>query len=338
MGGCARDAEELQAPQRYELTAPMDGRRLDAALAALAGVSRAQVQRWISEGRVELDGRPTRASVRVTEGMVVVARPPAAEPANIAAEDIPLAVVYEDAHLLAIDKPAGMVVHPAPGHRSGTLVNALLHHCRGPGKGLAVIGGEERPGIVHRLDRGTSGVMVVAKSDAAHAGLAAQFHDHTIERIYTAFVNALPERDEGRVEREIGRHARDRKRMSVATRKGRAAVTNWCVRERFAASGVSLLEVRPETGRTHQIRVHLSAQGMPIAGDPVYGRARGGGARAANRHPGAPTLERPALHAAVLGFEHPVSGQRMRFEAPLPEDLRALLAWLREREQRAGSR
>jgi 23S rRNA pseudouridine1911/1915/1917 synthase len=345
--GCARDAEKLQATQRYELTAPMDGLRLDAALAVLTGVSRAQVQRWISEGCVELDGKPTRASVRVAEGMVVVARPPATEPANIAAEDIPLAVLYEDAHLLVLDKPAGMVVHPAPGHRSGTLVNALLHHCKDLGKdlgkGRAVIGGEERPGIVHRLDRGTSGVMVVAKNDAAHAGLAALFHDHTIERIYTAFVRALPERDEGRVDLEIGRHARDRKRMSVATRKGRAAVTKWCVRERFAASGVSLLEVRPETGRTHQIRVHLSAQGMPIAGDPVYGRARRGRARAgstraANRHPGEPTLERPALHAAVLGFEHPVSGQRMRFEAPLPEDLRALLAWLREREQRAGSR
>jgi 23S rRNA pseudouridine1911/1915/1917 synthase len=217
------------------------------------------------------------------------------------------------------------VVHPAPGHASGTLVNALLHHCRD----LSGIGGVLRPGIVHRLDRGTSGVMVAAKNDAAHARLAEQFQTHAVERVYLALVVGTPAAEAGRVDRPIGRHPRDRKKMSVRTRSGREAHTAWRVRRRFPRSGVTLLEVRPETGRTHQIRVHLSASGMPLVGDPSYGRAgRRGPARELR-------LERPALHAAVLGFDHPRSGERLRFEAPPAPDLAGLLARLAAAE--AGS-
>jgi 23S rRNA pseudouridine1911/1915/1917 synthase len=198
-------------------------------------------------------------------------------------------------------------------------VNALLHHCGD----LAGVGGILRPGIVHRLDRGTSGIMVVAKSDDAHGALAAQFRDHSVERVYWALVRGVPAQQEGRVDRAIGRHARDRKRMSVRTQVGRAARTAWRVRRRFPRSGVSWLEVRPETGRTHQIRVHLAAAGLPILGDPVYGRAR--------RDPTG--LERPALHAVILGFDHPRRGERLRFEAPLPEDLARAVSILEQAER-----
>jgi 23S rRNA pseudouridine1911/1915/1917 synthase len=296
------------------------GRRLDAALASLAGVARAQAARWIEEGRVRVDDAPARASQRVAGGAVITASPPEPAPLGVAPEPIPLAILYEDADLIVIDKPAGLVVHPAPGHARGTLVHALLHHCRD----LAGIGGVLRPGIVHRLDRGTSGVLVAAKHDAAHAALAAQFKDHSIERVYLAIVRGAPAAASGRIEQAIGRHPRDRKRMSVRTRAGRAAATDWRVVERFPKSGASLLELRPATGRTHQLRVHLSASGLPIAGDPVYGR--GGDALG---------LERPALHAAVLGFTHPRSGARVRFEAPLPDDLSAALERLSRRERAA---
>lgn len=303
------------------------GERIDRALAELAGVPRARARRWIEEGRVTLAGEATRPSRRVAEGDALCAAPPEPEAAAPAPEAIPLRVLHEDADLVVVDKPAGLVVHPAPGHAGGTLVNALLHHCQD----LAGVGGVRRPGIVHRLDRGTSGVIVVAKHDAAHLALAAQFQDHRIERLYLAFVRGTPASEAGRVERAIGRHPRDRKRMSVAARHGRPARTAWRVRERFPRSGVALLEVRPETGRTHQIRVHLASVGLPVLGDPVYGR---GGRTAARR--AAPGLERPALHAATLGFAQPADGRFRRFEASFPEDLRALHAALRRREEDAA--
>lgn len=309
----------------FEVTEAQAGQRLDAALASLCGESRSQVQRWIESDRVRVDGEVTRQAARVSVGAVLEASPPPPETSEVRAEDIPLDVLYEDDDLIVLDKPAGMVVHPAPGHPGGTLVNALLHHCRAQGS-LATVGGVERPGIVHRLDKGTSGVMVVARNDAAHQSLARQFHDHSIERVYQAFVRALPGAEAGRIDRPIGRHPTDRKRMSVRTRSGREAITNWRAAERFPASGVCLLEIRPETGRTHQIRVHLSSAGLPIAGDPVYGRSRSGSAEGSE-------LGRPALHAAVLGFEHPGGGGRMRFEAPLPADLRGFRDALRERER-----
>jgi 23S rRNA pseudouridine1911/1915/1917 synthase len=288
------------------------GQRLDQELAALAGISRSQARRWIDEGRVRVDGAPGRASQHVATGAVLEAVVPAPAPSPLAAEAIPLAILYEDEDLIVIDKPAGLVVHPAPGHAGGTLVNALLHHCGD----LSGVGGVLRPGIVHRLDRGTSGVLVAAKHDAAHQSLARQFQEHSIEREYRAFVRGLPASDAGRVDRPLGRHPTDRKRISVAARgTTREAHTAWRVLRRFPASGITLLAVHPETGRTHQIRVHLASAGLPILGDPVYGRQ----ARATHR------LARPGLHAAVLGFTHPTSGARMRFEAPLPADLAELL-------------
>ncbi|MEE2674045.1 MAG: RluA family pseudouridine synthase [Myxococcota bacterium] len=306
----------------YEVSQDEEGERLDVALSRLGAASRSQAQRWIDAGRVLVDGATARRSSKVSLGMILEATPPPRRASEVLAEDLPLSVLHEDADLLVLDKAAGMVVHPAPGHSTGTLVNALLHHCQG----LATIGGVERPGIVHRLDRGTSGVMVVAKNDAAHAALAEQFHDHSVERLYRAIVRATPGQKEGRLDRPIGRHPRDRQRMSVRTRSGRSAVTNWRVEARFPRSGAALLEIRPETGRTHQIRVHLAAAGLPIWGDPVYGKAK-------SIRADAPLLERPALHAVVLGFRHPTRGEVLRFETPLPPDLEALVGWLGEREQ-----
>jgi 23S rRNA pseudouridine1911/1915/1917 synthase len=297
------------------------GERVDVVLAGLAQVSRAQAKRWVEAGRVEVDDAAiARASRKLALGEVLGAEPPEPVAAEARPEPIPLCVVFEDEDVVVVDKPAGLVVHPAPGHPRGTLVNALLHHC----SSLAGIGGVLRPGIVHRLDRGTSGILVAAKNDAAHQALSEQFRDHSIDRLYRAIVRGLPGADEGRVDAPIGRHPRDRKRMSTATRSGREAHTAWRIAERFAKSDRALVEVRPETGRTHQIRVHLASSGMPIVGDSVYGR---GGGNARER-----ALGRPALHAAALGFTHPRSGERLRFEVALPDDLAELLAHYRERE------
>ncbi len=296
----------------FEVDETFGGMRVDAALAEFSGISRSQIRRWIDAGRVLVDGDPVRASRQLDLDERVEATPLVVVEMELLPEAIPLVVLYEDADLIVIDKAAGIVVHPAPGHPSGTLVNALLHHCAGA---LAGIGGVARPGIVHRLDRGTSGVMVAAKTDAAHQGLSAQFAGHTIERRYHTFVRGLPRVDEGRVDRAIGRHPRDRKRMSVETKAGRPSVTNWRILRRYPDAGVSELSILPETGRTHQIRVHLAAAGLPVVGDVVYGRARGKEAE----------LGRPALHATRLGFQHPVRDEWLDFEAPLPADLIALV-------------
>jgi len=296
------------------------GARLDLALSALANCSRSQARRWIEQGRVRVNEREVQASLRVRTGDLVEAIPPDPEPSGMAPESIPLAVLHEDADLIVLDKPAGIVVHPAPGHPGGTLVNALLHHC----DDLAGVGDVLRPGIVHRLDRGTSGVLVVAKSDLAHRHLAEQFREHSVDRVYLALVRGTPGAESGSVDLPIGRHLRDRKRMSVRSRGGREAATSWRVARRFPRSGRTLLEVRPRTGRTHQIRVHLATIGLPIVGDPVYGR-RGRAAPETG-------LERPALHAERLVFTHPRTGQRLDFRAPPPPDLARLLAELERRE------
>jgi 23S rRNA pseudouridine1911/1915/1917 synthase len=309
------------APPRYLVGEGEDGQRLDTALASLVGQSRSQVRRWIDDDRVRWNDRAASASQIVAEGDWIDASPPEPIPSRALPEAIPLRILYEDAAIVVLDKAADMVVHPAPGHPGGTLVNALLHHCGA----LAAVGGVLRPGIVHRLDRGTSGVMVVAKNDEAHRALAAQFHAHSIERVYQALVRGNPASESGRVDAAIARHPRDRKRMTVVKSGGREAHTAWRVARRFAKSARSLLEVRPETGRTHQIRVHLASVGLPIAGDPVYGR--GGRDRAE------PGLDRPALHARVLGLVHPKSGERLRFEAELPADFAARLAALERRER-----
>jgi 23S rRNA pseudouridine1911/1915/1917 synthase len=298
------------------------GQRLDYALAQQLGISRSQAHRWIVAGQVEVNGQSSRASARVKTGDAIEATPLEPVVSELGPEDIPLVVLYEDDDLIVVDKPAGLVMHPGPGHPNGTLVNALLHHCEGA---LAGIGGVLRPGIVHRLDIGTSGVLVVAKSDIAHTALAEQFHDHSIEREYRALVRGLPGADAGRVDRPIGRHPRDRKRMSVRFRRGREAHTAWQVLRRFPSSNRTWLSIAPETGRTHQIRVHLASAGLPIVGDPVYGRGKRGETE----------LTRPALHAQLLGFDHPSSGEHLRFEAPLPEDLAQLLTALAGREETA---
>ena len=298
---------DAAAPLAFTVEEGSVGTRIDALLAELSGVSRAQVKRWIDAGRVTIGDEVVRPSRKVEFGESIEARP--LEPVEMALEPeaIPLDVLFEDEHLIVLDKPAGLVVHPAPGHPGGTLVNALLAHCGD----LAGIGGVLRPGIVHRLDRGTTGVMVAAKDDETHQGLARQFTEHTIDRLYRTLVRGLPRADEGHIDRPIGRHPRDRKRMSVEAKSGKASITNWRVLRRFRKAMTSELEVRPETGRTHQIRVHLSSAGLPLVGDTVYGRARGNDAR----------LGRPALHAAHLGFDHPVTGRRLSFETPLPDDL-----------------
>jgi len=307
---------------RFIISESEAGQRLDSTLAALAGITRSQARRWIDADRVRVNDRACRPSQSLRAGDALGVTPPELVPSKLEPEAIALDILYEDEDLIVVDKPAGMVVHPAAGHATGTLVHALLHHCGG----LAGIGGVERPGIVHRLDRGTSGVMVAAKCDAAHRHLAEQFHEHAIDRVYCAVVRGAPRADEGRVDRAIGRHPRDRKRMSVRGASPREARTVWRVKRRFPASQRAALEVFPETGRTHQIRVHLASIGLPIVGDTVYGRSR----------PRGEELGRPALHAAVLGFVHPRSGEVMRFTAPLPSDLKLLLASLERREGPRG--
>jgi 23S rRNA pseudouridine1911/1915/1917 synthase len=296
------------------------GQRLDKALAEASGLSRERIKALIGEGAVTVAGEPvSQVSGKVAEGAeFAIALPPASDPAA-QPQDIPLQVVFEDAHLIVVDKPAGLVVHPAVGNRDGTLVNALLHHCAGQ---LSGIGGVARPGIVHRIDKDTSGLLVVAKSDAAHEGLAKQFADHSIERTYLAVVNGHPVPSAGTISERIGRSDANRKKMAVLPKdssRGKHAVTHYKVIERL--DNCALVECRLETGRTHQVRVHLASTGHALLGDPVYGRAN------ARLRPILHKLDfrRQALHAAVLGFVHPVTGDRLRFESDLPPDMRELI-------------
>lgn len=323
--------------------------RLDRALAAAAppeaALSRSRVRALIEAGAVARPGGATvrEPSARVKPGEIFEVTLPEPLPARPEAEAIPLEIVFEDDHLVVVNKPAGMVVHPAPGAERGTLVNALLHHC---GAGLTGIGGELRPGIVHRIDRETSGLLVAAKSAGAHQGLAALFARHEVERSYLALVWGLPDRGDPRLlgvpglapeggwfrlATRIARHPADRKRMAVQP-LGRRAVTRFRVLEGFGTPpAAALVECRLETGRTHQIRVHLAHAGHALVGDRVYGRPR---AVAREALPGAAAealrgFPRQALHAASLGFVHPVTGERLRWEAPLPPDLAGLLDLLR---------
>ena len=301
-----------------------DSQRLDKALAEASGLSRERVKALLGEGRVWLNGKlANSASAKCAAGSSFEVRVPVAVPLEAAAQDIPLAVAYEDAHLIVIDKPAGLVVHPAAGNYDGTLVNALLHHCRGE---LSGIGGVARPGIVHRIDKDTSGLLVVAKSDAAHEGLAKQFAAHTIERAYLAIVAGQPVPRAGTVTGAIGRSNSNRKKMALVEEgRGKHAVTHFKVLETFDAA--SLVECRLETGRTHQVRVHMTSIGHPLLGDPAYGRTP------PRLKPMLSELHfaRQALHAAVLGFIHPVTGVALRFEAALPTDMAGLLVELRNK-------
>ena len=293
-----------------------DGARLDNFLTALLpDQSRSQLQRLIKDGRVTGPARGLRPSTQVRAGQTFTIDIPPPEPTAVAPEALPLRIVYEDDDVVVLDKPAGMVVHPGAGHRTGTLVNALLHHV----KGLSGIGGELRPGIVHRLDRGTSGLMVVAKHDAAHQELSRQFSDREVEKEYVALVWGVVQAGR-RIDAAIGRDPKDRQKMSTRARRARSAVTRVTWARHF--KGVSLLKVAIATGRTHQIRVHLSAIGHPVVGDPTYGgvhRRVPGDLRAVMR------LERPFLHAARLSFTHPADGRRVEFDSPLPPDLESVV-------------
>ena len=309
---------------RLDVTDDDAGRRLDQFLAAnLADLTRSQIQRLIKDGRARIGPRVGRASTPVRGGDVVTLQIPPPTPATPAPQALPLEIVHDDPDLIVVNKPAGMVVHPAGGHAEGTLVNALLHHV----KDLSGIGGELRPGIVHRLDRGTSGLMVVAKNDLAHAELARQFKDREVEKEYVALVWGVVQQGR-RIDLPIGRDPVDRKKISARSRRAREAVTRITKAEHL--DGVSLVHVTIATGRTHQIRVHLSAIGHPVVGDPVYGGKK--------RHPPphlrvVQRLDRPFLHAARLVFTHPRDGRRMELSCALAEDLGSVTT-----EVRASSR
>ena len=309
------------------VTIPPDGAgaRLDKTLAEhVDDLSRARIQALMAQGLISLGGVVlTDASAKAQPGDYQVLIPPPA-PAVPQPEAIPLSILYEDADLIVVEKPPGMAVHPAPGNETGTLVNALLHHC---GDSLSGIGGVARPGIVHRIDKETSGVLVAAKSDAAHQGLSKLFATHDIERVYVALVRGAPHPPKGTIISRLGRSTHDRKKIAVLKTGGREAITHYRTERTFGPVDkptAARISCQLETGRTHQIRVHMASQGTPCLGDPVYGSGQ----------PAAPVreaiaqagLKRQALHAAVLGFVHPVTGETLRFESPLPADMAQLEA------------
>jgi 23S rRNA pseudouridine1911/1915/1917 synthase len=306
---------------RISVPARNAGERLDAFLAdAVPSVSRSRIRRLIDEGHVLLDGVQARASSRLKGGETVTVAVPPPRPLDLSPEDLPLRILFQDGHLIVVDKPAGMVVHPAPGHSAGTLVNVLLHRA----ERLSGIGGVARPGIVHRLDRDTSGILVAAKTDEAHAKLSAQFSTHKeVDRRYHGVVRGRPRMASGIVATRIGRHPVNRKKMAVLDEGGRNAVTHYRVIESFG--GFSLVEFRLETGRTHQVRVHCAHLSCPIVGDDVYGAGR-----KVTLSKGSPprtmTLGRFLLHAFHLGFVHPVTGERMEFTVPDPPEFTAFRA------------
>lgn len=315
-------------PQTYTVNVPKDksGKRLDRLLAdALPQLSRSRIKGLTATGKVheQTAGKPVTAPAhRVREGDVYIVTVPGAAPAVPEPEDIPLQILFEDDYLVVLNKPPGMVVHPAAGNRTGTLVNALLHHCRGS---LSGIGGVGRPGIVHRLDKDTSGVMVIAKTDAAHQGLSRQFEERTVQRAYYALVWGLPDPREGTVEGNIGRSDRDRKKMAIVQGRGKPAVTHYKVLK-AVGTRASLLECRLETGRTHQIRVHLSSLGHAVVGDPVYGRTDtrrlGGGSESVRD--ALRGYKHQALHAYLLGFSHPITKETHVYKADKPIDFSEL--------------
>ena len=279
-------------------------------------LSRSRVQRLIVEGHITVNGRKVKPSYRVhLDDRVSIDLPPPT-PLEIKPEAIPLEIAYEDTHLLVVNKPAGMVVHPAPGNFAGTLVHALLHHCRD----LSGIGGKERPGLVHRLDKETSGLLVVAKTEQAHRALSAQFKAHTVTRKYLTLVHGTPKARQGTIDLAIGRDLRERKKISPRTTRPRSAITQYEVLERYGE--FSLLAVRPQTGRTHQIRVHLSHLGHPVMGDKIYGP------RKKKDLDKDLEVSRQMLHAQQLGFDHPQTGRRLEFSASLPMDMERVIAWL----------
>ena len=301
---------------RLTVTSEEAGQRADSLLARrLEGLTRSAAARLLEEGRVTDRGRPAAKNLRVQPGQVLEVQLPEPEEPEARPQNIPLDVVYEDRDVIVVNKPTGMVVHPAPGHPDGTLVNALLYHC---GDSLSGIGGQKRPGIVHRIDRDTSGLIIAAKNDAAHLALAAQLADHTLARTYECLAVGNFREDSGTVDAPIGRHPVDRKKMSINEKNGKEAVTHYHVLKRFRR--FTYVECQLETGRTHQIRVHMASIGHPLLGDQVYGPAK------------VPFsgLQGQTLHAGVLGIIHPSTGEYMEFHAPLPEYFEKLLRKLEQ--------
>ena len=307
---------------RFMVNKDQEGQRLDVFLTQIdASLSRSQVKRAVEEGDVLVNGIIPKVSQRLKEGDIINYNIKPAKEAIASAQDIPLDIVYEDEAIIVVNKPAGMVVHPAPGNPENTLVNALLFHCHD----LSGIGGVVRPGIVHRLDKGTSGLIVAAKTDDAHRNLSAQFENHEVHKIYRVLVWGDMKGNQGEILLPVGRHATNRKKMSTKSKRGKSALTLWKVRERYGTA--TLLDVEIKTGRTHQIRVHLSDRGYPVIGDSVYGSS------AKNRTISDPKLRarlkelnRQALHAAQLSFIHPLKNERVVFTAEMPEDMATLCA------------
>ena len=277
-------------------------------------ITRSYLQKLLKDGSVQMNGKPVKASTKTAVGAVIALTIPEPEEPEILPENIPLDILYEDSDVILINKPKNMVVHPAAGHYTGTLVNALMYHCRGD---LSGINGVLRPGIVHRIDKDTTGVLIVCKNDRAHNALAEQLKEHSITRKDRAIVCGNLKEDEGTVDAPLGRHPQDRKKMAIVRSGGKRAVTHYRVLERFGND--TYIECQLETGRTHQIRVHMASLGHPLLGDEIYGRAK------------SPfKLEGQTLHAMVLGFIHPTTGEYMEFEAPLPEYFEKLLEKLRK--------
>ncbi|MCI3921058.1 RluA family pseudouridine synthase [Paenibacillus sp. TRM 82003] len=301
----------------YELTVGPEeaGERIDKLLveAMEEELSRSQLQDWIRDGHVLVNGRAVKPNYKLADGDEIAVSPPEPESTELVPQDIPLDVVYEDSDVIVVNKPRGMVVHPALGHPNGTLVNALMFHC----KDLSGINGEIRPGIVHRIDKDTSGLLMAAKNDKAHASLSAQLKEHSVTRRYVAIVHGVLAHDQGTVDAPIGRDPQDRKLFTVTEKGAKHAVTHFAIMERFPE--YTVLDLMLETGRTHQIRVHMKFIGHPLVGDPVYGRSKGR------------TMDVPgqALHAAALGFTHPRTGERLTFEAPIPDDMQTFIEQLR---------
>ncbi|MBD8893745.1 RluA family pseudouridine synthase [Roseibium litorale] len=333
------DPADMDTDFSYLVDAEDTGKRLDAVLAGqMDALSRNRIQALIRAGEVTVDGaKIVEPKYRVNEGELLALTVPEAEEAEPQGEDIPLTIVYEDEHLIVVDKPAGLVVHPGAGNWTGTLVNALIHHC---GDSLSGIGGVKRPGIVHRIDKDTSGLLVVAKTDLAHQGLSAQFADHgrtgPLERAYSALVWGAPASLKGTIDANLARSLHNRQKIAVVKTSGRQAITHWQVKERYGPedqpSLASLMECRLETGRTHQIRVHMAHIGHPLIGDQDYGA---GFKTKVNKlddplRTVISDFSRQALHAGLLAFEHPATGETLKFESPYPSDFANLLSALQK--------
>ena len=320
------DCENAYSEKTITVPGESCGERLDSFVSGAAGITRSYAQKLIDDGSITVNSRPSKKNFKLSAGDAVSVMIPAPEECGAFPEDIPLDVVYEDDDIIIVNKPVGMVVHPAPGHSSGTLVNALMHRC---GSSLSGIGGVARPGIVHRIDRDTTGLICAAKNDSAHLSLASQLADHTMHREYRMIVTGNLREDSGTIDKFIGRHPTDRKKMAVLPENApgaRNAVTHWRVLERFGA--FTYAEAVLETGRTHQIRVHLASIGHPLMGDAVYG---GGGTRFERSNQA--LINGQMLHATALVLLHPRMGEKMRFETPLPENFTEMLEKLRKTMQ-----